>query len=139
MNNKSIVKASLFTLIFAFLAIGTIAFAKEVMKNENSVEVNKTAGKKITTEWYYFTSPIAPTHPNYAAALQDPSNYSPTNSTQAPEDCEPGNAKVCAVRAEPNPADNDQPNPTDLAALSSEMASSNPAPDLIVLKYFEEQ
>lgn len=139
MNKKSIVKASLFTLILAFFAIGTIAFAKEVMKNENSAEVNNAVIKKVTTEWFYFTSPISPTHPNYAAALQDPNNYSPTNSTIAPEDCEPGNEKVCAVRAEPNPADNDQPNPTDLAALSSEMASTNPDPDLVILKYFEEQ
>ncbi len=139
MNRKSIVKASLFTLMLAFFAIGTIAFAKEVMKNENPIEAETTLGNKATSVWFYFSSPIDPAHPNYATALQDPSNYSPTNDTQAPEDCEPGNTKVCAIRAEPNSTDPDQPSPTDLAALSSEMASANPDPELVILKNFNQQ
>lgn len=48
MRTKLIVKASLFTLILAFMVIGTIAIA-EVMKNEN-VAVEK---RTINQPWFY--------------------------------------------------------------------------------------
>lgn len=130
------VKALLFTLILAFIAIGTITVAA-VMKNEKPVEVEQVK-IKADTEWFYFTSPIAPTHPQYQDALLDESNYAPANldENETPQDCEEGNDKVCAVRAEPNPLNPDEPNPTDLANLISEMTSSNPDPNLVILKEF---
>lgn len=71
MKNLKIVKASLFTLMLAFMAIGTVAIAKEVMKKD----VEPTVVEVVNTETWYFTggpndSPLNPdlytTDPNQA-------------------------------------------------------------------------
>ena len=48
MHKKSMVKLSLFTLIVAFMAFGTIAIAKTVIMNENP------APKTVMTDIWYF-------------------------------------------------------------------------------------
>lgn len=96
MKTKNIVKASLFTLILAFMAIGTVAIAKEVMKKENSNqnETTKEVVEIILLDTWYFHGSDSPTNVKNPALYQDsPSskNCGPLQticSINAPEDTE---------------------------------------------------
>lgn len=86
MKTKQIVKASLFTLILAFFAIGTIAYAKAVMKKENVKDVETT----LVFQTWRFTGAVDndPTNPlNYT--LEQPSDPS----------CSLPYEKICSISA----------------------------------------
>lgn len=96
MRNNLIVKASLFTLILAFIAIGTFAIAKEVIKKEKPV--------KATT--------VVPTEPWYFNATEDSNPKNPKNYGRQPvnpNQCQAPFETVCEINA---PADGDQPDMT---------------------------
>lgn len=52
MKNNLKVKTSLFTLILAFMAIGTFAIAKEVMKKDYNTVVPATAQSEEILHWF---------------------------------------------------------------------------------------
>ncbi|WP_286736631.1 MULTISPECIES: hypothetical protein [Sphingobacterium] len=91
MKNKFAVKASLFTLILAMLAIGTYA-AVAVMK-KNTITEKSTV---VDPQWYQYDGSGDPT---------DASNYTliqpqPADDGEANTLC-PGTEEMCAVRALP--------------------------------------
>lgn len=94
MNTKFIVKASLFTLILAFMAIGMIAIA-EVMKREQPTEVERM----VVLETWYFTGG----DPN------SPDSYSNDEADQV--SCVTPYQTICTIQA---PADGDQPDFTEV-------------------------
>ena len=91
MNNNLQVKASLFTLILAFMAIGTFAIAKEVMKKN---EAPITPVTVLAEEDWYFNG------------ADNPENDNPTNALQysrhSNEPCDDQVDAVCKISA---PAD----------------------------------
>lgn len=91
MKNKFAVKASLFTLILALLAIGTYA-AVAVMK-KNTITEKSTV---VDPQWYQYDGSGDPT---------DASNYSLIQPQPSDEDVDdvlcPGRKEMCAVRALP--------------------------------------
>lgn len=86
MKNKFAVKASLFTLILALLAIGTFA-AVAVMKKNIALDIEKA----VDPEWYQYDGSGDPT---------DASNYTLVPPEDVPTLC-PGTQEICAVRAMP--------------------------------------
>lgn len=87
MRTTLTVKTLLFTLIFAFFAIGTIAIAKEVMKKETVKQAGKTV---VLFDWVLVgTDPTNASH----YAKEDPNSPAPCPGLpqtickiQAPED-----------------------------------------------------
>lgn len=97
MRTNQIVKASLFTLILALMAIGTMAIA-EVMKKEKPVKEERAVA---TVTWYF--NPSEPTqNPNL------PSNY--TLNPPAGVSCGGDSDILCSIRDIANPADPSRPN-----------------------------
>ncbi|QRY57198.1 hypothetical protein [Sphingobacterium siyangense] len=68
-NNKFAVKASLFTLILALLAIGTYAAVAVMKKNVPSVVKTSTT--------YYYNGPST----NLSTNVMDPANWSPSQNS----------------------------------------------------------
>src|SRR5690606_23897721 len=97
MKKTKLVKASLFTLILAFMAIGTVAIAKEVMKKGIPVKEKRA----VTQIWNYNGGPSdSPT---------DPSKYSLSTG----EPCGTLQETVCKLNA---PASATNPNQPDMHA-----------------------
>lgn len=97
MNKKNIVKLSLFTLILAFIAIGTIAVAK-VMNKEKPVEVTD---KAVVMEIWEFTGADDPEENNPL----DPLQYSKSENPS----CDNETETVCSLSAPANPTVLSQP------------------------------
>lgn len=89
MRTVSTVKASLFTLIFAFLAIGMIANAS-VTKKEKAV---KETAKTVVLETWYFTG-------GEGDDPTDPSNY--TDNPDLAPTCDQELESICTISAPRN-------------------------------------
>lgn len=96
MGTKQIVKASLFTLILTFLAIGTIAIAG-VMKEKNMEAKKKSAA---TTTWYYQGG-------NTNAEILDVNNWvSQPDGGKPHTDCDPDAEDLpCSIPGSADPTD----------------------------------
>ena len=98
MRKISTVKASLFTLIFAFLAIGMIAKAS-VTKKEKAVK--ETAKTVVLETWYFTPNPSNP-DPDLA------SNYSLIPPPDL-ENCGTEGEDVCTIQDERSESSPNQP------------------------------
>ncbi|WP_286778653.1 MULTISPECIES: hypothetical protein [Sphingobacterium] len=88
MKNKFAVKASLFTLILALLAIGTYA-AGVVMKNDNDKKE-----VKFTTTWFYKGG-------NSNAEILNVDNWERSDTGSPHEQCDQGTDLPCSVNNAP--------------------------------------
>lgn len=87
MNEKNIVKASLFTLILAFMVSGMFAIAA-VMNKEKPVEVEQVVEKTIVYKTYHYLL-------NTPTGENNPSNW---EEGPAPQDCD-GDEVLCSISA----------------------------------------
>lgn len=109
MRTNLTVRASLLTLILAFIAIGTFAFTKVVMKKENIISETKS---EIVTVNFAFSGPS----PNEASYVTK-SNW---NLSTGSESCL-GSYKPCVVAiTEPGVT-----TPEELADFLQQMADNN--------------
>lgn len=97
MKKINIVKLSLFTLILAFIAIGTIAVAK-VMNKEKTVEVEQV----MATETWYFNGATNPANNDPL----DASQYSQTPSHECDSEVE----TICTILAPAKDNNTGEPN-----------------------------
>lgn len=97
MNEKNIVKASLFTLILAFMVSGMFAIAA-VMNKEKPVEIKKKT--PLTTTWYYQGG-------NTNAEILDVNNWvSQPDGGQPHTDCDPDAEDLpCSIPGSEDPTD----------------------------------
>lgn len=102
------VKASLFTLIFAFLAIGLIANTSVMNKRETDI---KSPKKVLTYETWYFNG----------SSLDSPKDASKYSKTPL-YNCEGEQETICSINA---PAQGNNPNLPDLEA-PAEVNDPNP-------------
>ncbi len=124
MRKNQKVRALLFTLILAFFAVGTIAIAKEVMKNVNMepIEVVKTTA---TSPQWVTVELINP------SAGQNPANLRITGLASAPpqsssSECALDNtSEICMARLD---LANFSGNATDLIDETVQYAINNNAP-----------
>lgn len=98
MNEKNIVKASLFTLILAFMVSGMFAIAA-VMNKEKTVEVTE---KTVVMETWYFNGATNPANNNPLDATQ----YSQTPSHECDREVE----TICTILAPAKDNNTDEPN-----------------------------
>jgi len=121
MKNKFAVKASLFTLILALLAIGTYA-AVAVMKKETAKEVKKA----VDPQWYQYDGSGDPT---------DASNYTLIQPQPSPDDVDNvlchGTREMCAVRALPGSSSHPAAFSSQFQSdINSAIASSTPTEEI---------
>lgn len=98
MKTKNIVKASLFTLILAFV-VATVAATGGVMKNREIIEAPKA---DPTLQKWQFNGANNPEHNN----PKDPAQY----SESASESCDNEVETVCTIMAPADSLDNSKPN-----------------------------
>ena len=134
LKKQMVKKTSLFTLILAFLAIGTTANAS-VMNNEKGKDGEKEKVVKTTiiaAQWFEYTGPAFGS-PGYDPMDQE--NYTPRGSSSP--SCS-GSNSVCAIHAEgeviSSPTPKVVPTNAELSALSSDIQNNNPVPNRLELK-----
>lgn len=116
MKHKFAVKASLFTLILALLAIGTYA-ASVVMKKNIALDLEKA----VDPEWYQYDGSGDPT---------DASNYDLIPASQVPSLC-PGTQEMCAVRALPGSSSKPAPFSDEFKEdIENALANSTPTTEI---------
>jgi hypothetical protein len=119
-------------VVASFLAFALICGGYMGLTAMNNHAVLGT--KKLTQQWYVFTSPLNPGDTGYEDALTNPSNYSPINSSSIPSECPQGEEKVCSILVTPDQDDSQRPDQSELDNLLDEMTNPHDEPSSVVFK-----
>src|SRR5690606_7341770 len=125
MLKKQIVKTtSLFTLIFAFMAIGMTANASVMNGDKEKVAKAEKEKPTLAPQWFTFTG-----DPNNPSQVENPNFYQPYVPTETNPDptCEEG-TKLCAIKAQPDQSNQNIPDEDDLLDVL-ERNDGSPSPD----------
>lgn len=121
MKNKFAVKASLFTLILALLAIGTFA-AVAVMKKNIALDIEKA----VDPQWYQYDGSGDPTNANSYNLIQPQPSDEDVNDVLCP-----GTNEMCAVRALPGSSSHPAAFSSQFQSdINTAISSSTPTEDI---------